>query len=531
MANKKIFGSQKTSVKVPVANTVNKAGGKAYDLGAKGGLAQYVVTGCFNQTFYASAEEQVDAILKLANSCESEFIAKAAVYAHRVARMKDTPALLANVLANRGEEGITYLRAIFPQVISGTKMLRNFCQVLRSGKVGRKSFGTAIKNMIQNWLNSQDAEALFKGSVGNDPSLADVVRMVHPKPKVKAQEAFYAWLLGKEYQKRYLPKLIKEFEKFKAGESTEVPEVDFRMLTALNLGTEQWSAIARNASWNTVRMNLNTFQRHGCFTDTKLVSQLAEKLRDEKEIQRANAFPYQLLTAYLATKGQIPMELSLALQDALEIATRNIPEINGGVAVCVDTSGSMSSPVTGTREGATTKTTCVQVASLIAASMLRVNKNATIVPFDTSVHPATLNPRDSIMTNAEALAKFGGGGTDCASAIRHLNAQAWRGNLILFVSDNESWYSPGSRLSGIYFGGRRGTDMATEWTIFKQKNPKAKLVCLDIQPGRTAQVPDDKDVLNIGGFTDSVFEVISNFVNNDSRDFATVIEDAIEFSS
>jgi len=44
-----------------------------------------------------------------------------------------------------------------------------------------------------------------------------------------------------------------------------------------------------------------------------------------------------------------------ALQDALELAMANVPEIGGQVVVCPDISGSMSSPLTGHRKGSTTR--------------------------------------------------------------------------------------------------------------------------------------------------------------------------------
>jgi 60 kDa SS-A/Ro ribonucleoprotein len=551
MANKNLFKSNRNP-SVKTADTVNKAGGIAYDLGAEGGLGQYVVTSTLNGTFYASADEQLDTVLELANKCSAEFVAKAAVYGHRVAKMKDAPALLLAVLANRGAEGLDYLRLAFPLVVRNTKMLRNFMQVIRSGRTGRKSLGTAVKRIVQTWLENQSAEFLFKGSVGNDPSLLDVVKMVHPRPGTAEKAAFYAWLRGakiekvgrsyklrlynskgeptREHKYNDLPALLRSFEDFKSGESKLVPEVDFRMLTALSLTKEQWSEIARNASWNTLRMNLNTFNRHGCFADRELVRHVANRLRDEESVRRSNAFPYQLLTTYQAVENEVPRELSLALQDAMEIATMNVPVLDGETAICVDTSGSMQSPVTGYRSGSTTKTRCVDVAGLIAASFLRKNENTEVVPFDTQVHKIALNPRDSVLTNAQKLAR-GGGGTDCASALRYLNSMQWKGTNVLFVSDNESWYVPPGLYgtSSMYYGYgfSRGTGVAIEWQKFKQANRKAKLVCLDIQPGRTAQVPDDKDVLNIGGWSDEVFTVVANFFNNDSRDFAKVIRDSV----
>ena len=82
MANKNIFKSDRLA-SIPKVNTVNKAGGVAYDLGSEQALAQYVVSGTFNGTFYASASEQLDAMLALAGKCSTEFVAKAAVYGHR----------------------------------------------------------------------------------------------------------------------------------------------------------------------------------------------------------------------------------------------------------------------------------------------------------------------------------------------------------------------------------------------------------------------------------------------------------------
>ena len=46
------------SGRLPAADALNEAGGKAYALGPELALAQYAATGCLNGTFYASAETQ-----------------------------------------------------------------------------------------------------------------------------------------------------------------------------------------------------------------------------------------------------------------------------------------------------------------------------------------------------------------------------------------------------------------------------------------------------------------------------------------
>ena len=88
-----------------------------------------------------------------------------------------------------------------------------------------------------------------------------------------------------------------------------------------------------------------------------------------------------------------------------------------------------------------------------------------------------------------------------------LNARNAIGDLLIYVSDNESWID-----SPWYgrFGGTR-TETLTQWAAFKARNPKAKLVCIDLQPYATTQAAEREDILNIGGFSDHVFDVIAAF--------------------
>jgi 60 kDa SS-A/Ro ribonucleoprotein len=512
MSNKKLFSSKKNvnkkflsqKVTLPV-NTVNKAGGTAYSLSDKAALAQYAMTGTLNGTFYASDKEQLTKTLELANKADPKFVAQLAVYAREKGLMKDMPAVLAAVVASRAPE---LLAQIFDRVIDNPKMLRNFVQIIRSGAVGRKSLGTRPKKLIQKYLENLTDDQLFKADVGNDPSLQDIIKLVHPKPTNKKRSAMYGYLLDKEYNKRDLAPLAKEYERFKTELSGEIPDVPFQMLTALQLTDSHWSQIAENATWNQTRMNLNTFARHNVLKDGKMVSKLAARLRDPEQVRKAKVFPYQLFTAYLNADSSIPTELTNSLQDAADSALDNIPAFDGQVYVMVDTSGSMGSPATGDRGSATSKMRCVDVAGLFAAAILRKNPTAKVIPFDTTVHVQhRLNPRDSIMTNAKQLASYGGGGTNCSIALKHVNDKAGKGDLVIYVSDNESWVET---TAGAY---RRGsTATMAEWNKFKANNPKAKLVCIDIQPGTTTQAHDRSDILNVGGFSDQVFNVIEKFV-------------------
>ncbi|HVG38915.1 MAG TPA: hypothetical protein VM870_06500 [Pyrinomonadaceae bacterium] len=499
MANKNLFQSLVGKF-VPQADVLNREGAPAYALSPKGALAQYAATGCLNRTFYASAENQLAQVLQLCAEVEPEFIAKTAVYCREHGFMKDMPALLCAVLSVKD---MTLLEKIFSRVIDNGRMLRNFVQIMRSGAAGRKSLGTAPRRLVREWLDARTDEALFTSSIGQSPSFADIVKMVHPRPREASRAALYGYFIGRDFNAAELPPLVRSYEAFKAGETLNLPDVPFQMLTALELSRLEWTAIARRASWQTTRMNLNTFARHGVFAETDMPELIAERLRDPRAIEKARVFPYQLMAAFMTAAEGVPQIVRDALQDAMEVAIKNVPTVMGKIYVCPDVSGSMSGPVTGYRQGATSKVRCLDVAALVAASVVRKNPRSEVIPFEESVVKINLNPRDSVMTNAAKLAAVGGGGTNCSAPLALLNKQRAVGDLVIYVSDNQSWVD--ARQGG------RGTAMMSEWNKFKANNPAAKLVCLDVQPDGTTQAPEREDVLNIGGFSDRVFEVIAEF--------------------
>jgi 60 kDa SS-A/Ro ribonucleoprotein len=333
--------------------------------------------------------------------------------------------------------------------------------------------------------------------------------MVRPSPKSATgeldpeREALYGYLIGKEVAFERLPAEVRSYEAFKRH-GGELPNVPFEMLTVLGLRVEQWAELARRMSFNQLRQGLNTLLRHGVFRDSATVELVASRLRDPERIKRSGTLPYQLLAAYTATASTMPNAITLALQEAMETAIVNVPRVSGKIYVCPDVSGSMHSAVTGERKGATSTVRCLDVAALVAAAILRRNPSAEAIPFsdDVVLPSAPLNPFDSVMTNSRLLSQLPSGGTACSAPLRFLNARKARGDLVIYVSDNQSWAD---------FMKLGPTAMAVEWERFWARNRSAKLVLIDLQPNPTTQVRDRTDVLNVGGFSDAVFDLISLF--------------------
>lgn len=502
MVNTQLFQTLKARL-LPDATACNAAAAPAYAFGPRHQLAQLAATGCLSQTFYADAQDQLDQVTALARELEPTFLAKTALYARESGHMKDMPALLAAHLAVRD---VALLGQVFGRVVDNGKMLRNFVQIVRSGAVGRKSLGTRPKKLVQQWLLAASEKQLLNAAVGNTPSLADVVKMVHPKPAEAWRAAWFAWLLGKPVDEAALPPITQAFERFKResaqGLATGVPDVPFQMLTALELRAAQWAQIARAGSWQMVRQNLNTFARHGVFGLPGMAEAVAAKLADPQAVAKARVMPYQLLSAFKAAGDTVPEAVRDALQDAMELSLAHVPAFQGRVVVCPDVSGSMGSPVTGYRGTATSRVRCIDVAALVAAAVLRRNPQARVLPFEQEVVKLRLNARDSVMTNAQALAAIGGGGTNCSAPLALLNRERAAVDLVILVSDNESWVD--ARRHG-------ATRTMLEWEALKKRNPQARLVCIDIQPNATTQAAERSDILNVGGFSDAVFGMVGHF--------------------
>jgi 60 kDa SS-A/Ro ribonucleoprotein len=485
----------------------NLAGGVAYEMAPQAALAQYVLTGCFNSTYYADATQDTQRIVDLANQVEPLFLAQLAVYGREKGYMKDAPALLVAVLSVRSSE---LFRAVFDRVIDNPKMLRNFVQVIRSGVVGRKSLGSGPKAAVARWLNGASVATLVNGSVGNDPSLADVVRLARPNAPDTEREALYGWLIGKVPKDGELPQLVRDLSRFLENpEGAQVPKVDFRLVDS-KLTDAQWNRIAADAPWQMTRMNLNTFQRHRVFEDPAMVRLIADRLANADLIRSARVFPYQLLAAYqAATANQLPGPVVDALHDALEHAVANVPAVPGRVAVFPDVSGSMGHAVTGSRKGSTTTVRCVDVAALVAATILRRNPDAIVMPFEQHVVDVIVEPRDTIISNAKRLAAVGGGGTACSAPLRRMIERGLAADLLIYVSDNESWFD------GLATPDARRTQSQQAWLEYKRRHLQAKLVCIDLTPNTTVQVRSAPDVLNVGGFSDHVFELVERFQRGD----------------
>lgn len=527
--NKTLFAS---APKHP-ADTTNDAGGRAYELRPEDALAQLAATGCFGDSYYTTAEQQLDTVLKYARLCDDTFVAKTAVYARQKGYMKDMPAALAAYLS--GKKSTLFVPA-FRATIDNGKMLRNFMQMIRSGQFGRKSFGSTAKKEIRRLLEGWSDEKLFRQTVGDKPSFQDIIKMIHPKPKTDSRKALYAYLLGKEYTESHLPNLVSWFEKWKKDPAgTMVPNVPFQMLTGAAPSDETWAKIAAKAGWHETRMNLNTYLRHKVYDDKDLVLELANRIKDAEIIRSSRVFPFQLVATWASIDDRVPRAIQLAIGEAADIAFENVPKRAGKMIILVDVSGSMyGAPVTQARSKST-KVTCSMAAANLGAALWKANPDSMLVAYSNRASIVKANPNDSLSTVAKGILECpsAGGGTNTGEALAAALTRM-PADTVIILSDNQSWmdsamgYGYSSLLSYMGTPMRAHQPQATTtmkvWDAHLRQHPGAKLVCYDFTPNTTTQAADTKSVLRVGGFSDSALQIIQSFFDGELGGFAEQVK-------
>jgi len=163
--------------------------------------------------------------------------------------------------------------------------------------------------------------------------------------------------------------------------------------------------------------------------------------------------------------------------------------------------------------------------------ILRRNPDSIVIPFDTRAYNVRIDPQDTILSLSERLANYGGGGTDCSIPLAEANKRHSKRPLVgcVLVSDNQSWVTRG-RPSFHPSHFTLPTSTLAEWQKFVTSARRhgitdPKLVCIDIQPYGSSQAAgsatgrDNNRILNIGGFSDAVFNVVSSFLSADKHRF------------
>jgi 60 kDa SS-A/Ro ribonucleoprotein len=502
------------------ADAVNAEGAPAFTRSLEERCLQVLMTGAFEDTFYASADslaKEALATLDEQGKADAQFLAKAVVYAREKGYLRLAP--IAGLLVLSKHDVALFKRA-FPRVIRTLGDLQDFVTLARSKTV--RSTGRSIRDAAARWLREMPSYQVIKyGAAGDGEgpgapvNLRDILRLVHPKPGESGDLFRYAIarVKGGKLPDGLLEKLpadVRAYERFK--ELTSTPEaagrnvaealelvekhrLPYEVVTARLANGEAWKALARTAPFMNMLRNLNNYQKHGVFGDAELKARVIARLTDPREIEKSMQFPFRFYAAYKSFAGD--EQVREALAKAVELSVLNMPDL-GRTFVAVDESGSMGHPVS-----ARSSLMYYDVGNLFAAACWKNASEGWLVPFTTTATPVgaggpNVNRGDSVVTIAQAL--YTGGGTDLSAPL--LWALDGRKNFDtgVFITDNVSWHDHLARNRGVVDEIRR----------YRARNKNARFFFIQLAPYQKVQAAQNEPGVHfVYGWSDSVLRFVA----------------------
>jgi hypothetical protein len=462
---------------VRAADTTNAAGGRAYANDPKTSLAIQLVSSFASGDHYRDEAAQLKGLLDAVQKVpDLQWVAKAAIYARDVMGMRTTSHFVTACIAVLGH-GQPWLRKFYQRVVLRPD---DMCEVLGAywmlkGHTGKGK--TAVPNALKRGFADRFAQltgyalAKYRGG-GRAVKLIDVARLVHAKGDLVTQLC-----------KGTLP-------------PAETWEVGISGAGDAAARTKVWGDLLRTGKlgYMATMRNLRNIAKDA---PDHLAAAL-EVIRDTERMRKARVFPFRLFTAYRLfettegaeglTRAQI-REIHEALSVALDASTTTVPKFEGDSLVVIDTSGSMESTVS-----QKSSVRCVEAAAVMGATVRRQNPKCDMAIFADTSKYITTGPaaRPVVDVVAGVLGKIGdvGHGTNMSSIFGLIDLAQFR--RIFVMSDMQSWYGDETA--------------ATNWL---NRNPKNHLYVWNLHgDGSTLAAPENKRVIQLGGFSDRIWDTI-----------------------
>lgn len=516
----------------------------AFKLKEKEELVSTMMTTFLQGAYFENESEIVKRIKELVGKVDPRFVAKLAIYARNDGNLRAVTHLVAALLAKYvgGEEwGKRFYNKIVVRPDDMSEIVAAYASLNGMGLNDIKKIPNAIKKGFKEALERLDAYQIDKYKMqGREVSLIDLVRLFHPKGNEKNTEAYKRLVMGESLADLYDTKVF-EKEMTRAGQTTMGASQDEKD----EAKREAISAVLDNVKGMPI-MNLLRNLRNILLYAPEKVNDACEQLTIEKKILNSRLLPFRFATAYaeiekmkyqdVETKGTssiafesevsrqkvsesefntLKQNLLDAIEDAIEIACQNIPELEGNCAILVDDSGSMRGDAGGhSRVSAFSKTNTSRIAHLFASMMAWKQHDVYVglfgerlinVPYRRGVKLLDFN-KESYKVGAECgCANEKGIFTFLEKVVKEKKKID---NIIVFSDCQIGRHE--------YFTAWRGYDVTNAhfhelFKEFRKVNPNANFIVVNLrQYGGTSVFDKSQRILNIAGWSERIFDTIKS---------------------
>jgi len=458
--------------------TINRAGGVAYKQSPELELVSLLLASFVSEECYESSNDRIERLLGVADKIKDKvFLAQAAVYARTKFGMRSVSHIVAAYLAKHVKGKKWTKRAIEKTIIRPDDILE--IMSFYFGHYGKRPIPNSLKKGLAWSLKKFDDYQLAKYRGENkETKMVDVINLVHYKGDANkaAIEKLMAGKLTSE-EKTWESKLTR------AGQTAENEEDKKKKKK------EAWKSLveSRKIGYFALLRNLRNIVKDS----PDAIDAACEMLTDERLIRKSLVLPFRYLTAYetLSSVGGANRVMS-ALDRAMEISLKNVPEFPGKTLVALDTSGSMVGK-------------SFTIGSMFAAALIKTNPGARLRTFNTSHKDVSVAPDAPVSAIARGLG-IPCGGTDFDAIFSGMNEMFDR---IIILSDMQGWAEGRSGSSFSLRAIGTGSVNATFKEYCKKTGCKPKLYSFDLAGYGDMKFPEN-DVYCLSGFSEKVFSLM-----------------------
>lgn len=523
---------------------VNAMGENAYQLSAKEELVSTCMTTFLSgDHYYETEKEVVNRIVNKLNEVDPLFAAKLALYVRNEGNLRSVSHLIAATIAKRAS-GTEWSKRFYNKIVvrpdDMSEILSAYAVQNKMDLKKIRKIPNAIKKGFKIALERLDAYQIDKYKMNSrQVKMLDLVNLFHPKGTQRNQQAYHNLINGESLAGLYASKVL-EKEMTKAGQKTQGKSVQEKEAAK----KEAIETVLSNVKGMPV-MNLLRNLRNIIMYAPDSVEEACLQLRNEDKILKSRLLPFRFATAYeeiekmgysdkkedtsIAFESDykntkvssiqfhhLKEQVLDAIEDALQISCKNIPELDGNTAILIDHSGSVRGDGGGSsRVSAFSKTTSAMIGNLFGSMMAYRQKNVYIGLFGDRLIPVKVDRNKRLLDfNKESFKKGEGCGGGTEQGIYDFFRQAVSekkkiDNVIVF-SDCQI----GSNGSTSWYGTRGSERSATFQDLVKQFrkiNPFCNIIVVDIRNTRGNNVfYKPERVLNIAGWSTNIFDVIKS---------------------
>jgi hypothetical protein len=433
-----------------------------------------------------------------------------------------TPAILL-VIASMHPKGKEYVQNYATKVVQRPDDIKNallFWRYIQGTKAMPKSLGRGLGDALSKF----GERALMKYDSSNFPTWKDVLRWLPRKKGYPLAQALREYFVNGVVSEEGTPIA---YNRKALAKCTELNAEAMRLIKKTRATWENVlsqfgkTAAGKKAAWEylvktgmvgymAALRNLRNLVEADVSPAT--IEKIASKLANPDEVRKSKQLPFRFLSAAEAIDkfrgskfSKLLDPVFSAVEEAVEVACENVPELPGTTVVFADNSGSMNTGVS-----QKSKMSCRDAANMLAGIIAKRGERAYVCAFSASVLNFRVTKRTTALGLAQSMAKkCPPSSTNTHLCFDWLMKQDIVADRIILLSDMQAWYSGGG-----YWGSyNESRNVAIGWEQYKRMCGKVKPWMHSVHLNGYGDNPTpvkDPHVNLISGFSENIIRMLLN---------------------